>query len=118
MALNTAPFKEKLEEEKARLERELSTVAHEKNGSGSWEAVGTIVDESIDADPNEVADKIEEFETNQAITESFKVELMEVTNALAKIEAGTYGMCEVCGKEIEEERLKVNPSARTCKAHM
>lgn len=124
MTQNIPLFKKKLEEEKERLEKELSTVAQEKEakegqeGTSSWQALGTLVDESTEADPNEVADKIEEFETNQAITESFKAELRDINDALQKIEAGTYGMCEICNEEIEDDRLEANTSARTCKKHM
>lgn len=119
MTRDIASFKQKLEEEKAHLEKELGTVAQEKDGTGSWEAKGTLeTDDNVDADPNVTADKIEEFETNQAITESFKADLLEINDALGKIEAGTYGLCEVCNKEIEDDRLAANPSARTCKEHM
>jgi RNA polymerase-binding transcription factor DksA len=44
--------------------------------------------------------------------------LNTVVHALGKIEAGTYGVCEVSGMDIEEDRLEANPAARTCKAHM
>ena len=30
------------------------------------------------------------------------------------MEENKYGICESCGKEIEEERLKVAPEARFC----
>jgi len=36
---------------------------------------------------------------------------------LKKIEDGTYGICEVGGEEIPEDRLDANPSARTCIEH-
>jgi RNA polymerase-binding transcription factor DksA len=114
-------FKAILQQEKDRLEEELSTIAHQKgttDGAESWEAVGTMTDDTIDADPNEVADKIEEFETNQAIAANLKVKLNEVNEALGRIEEGSFGICEIGGEEIEEDRLKANPSARTCKAHM
>jgi DnaK suppressor protein len=118
MAINTTLYKEKLEAEKKRLESELPSIAQRKEGTQSWEAVGTITDESIDADPNEVADKLEEFETNQAIVDSLKIELRDVNDALEKIEKGNYGLCEEGGEEIEQDRLDANPAARTCKAHM
>jgi RNA polymerase-binding transcription factor DksA len=119
MTRDIALFKQKLEEEKTHLEKELGTVAQEKDGNGTWEAKGTLeTDDNVDADPNVTADKIEEFETNQAITESFKADLLEINDALGKIEAGTYGLCEVCNKEIEDDRLGAYPSARTCKEHM
>ena len=118
MILDTTFYKEKLEEDKARLEQELSTIARPSEKGDTWDAVNTVVDESTDADSNEVADKIEEFETNFSIAENLKKELVDVNDARAKIEAGTYGICEISGEEIEEERLQANPSARTCMAHL
>jgi len=40
--------------------------------------------------------------------------LKEIEIALSKIEKGTYGICELCGKEINEKRLKYIPYARYC----
>ncbi|MDO9456583.1 TraR/DksA C4-type zinc finger protein [Nocardioides sp.] len=40
--------------------------------------------------------------------------LVEVDAALARVDAGTYGRCEVCGRDIAPERLEVRPTARTC----
>jgi len=40
--------------------------------------------------------------------------LKEIDIALAKIEKGTYGICELCGREIGEKRLKHIPYARYC----
>ncbi len=118
MTLDTTFYKEKLESEKARLENELSTIAQHSDQGDTWQAVNTVVDESTDADANEVADKIEEYETNFGIAENLKKGLLDVNDALAKIDAGNYGICEVSGEEIEEDRLNANPAARTCKAHI
>lgn len=38
----------------------------------------------------------------------------EVTEALARIEAGTYGRCERCGQDIDLERLEALPSTALC----
>ncbi|MDN3453995.1 MULTISPECIES: TraR/DksA C4-type zinc finger protein [unclassified Psychrobacter] len=43
--------------------------------------------------------------------------LMYVENALGRIENGTYGECEVCGKQIEEQRLEALPYATLCMEH-
>jgi RNA polymerase-binding protein DksA len=40
--------------------------------------------------------------------------LAEVEAALAKIDDGTYGTCEQCGKEIAPARLEAKPAARNC----
>jgi RNA polymerase-binding transcription factor DksA len=119
MTLDINYFKEELLKEKTRLETELGTIAHHGNKKGdTWEAVNTDLDDSIDADANEVADKLEEYETNHAIATDLKIELDNVLSALSKIEADNYGICEVSGHEIEEDRLRANPAARTCKEHM
>ncbi len=41
-----------------------------------------------------------------------KLQLVEV--ALKRIEEGTYGICEVCGDEIDKDRLMVMPFTRLC----
>lgn len=40
--------------------------------------------------------------------------LEEVRNALNKIDKGDYGKCELCGRDIAEERLEALPYARLC----
>lgn len=41
-------------------------------------------------------------------------QLAEVKAAVERLEAGTYGVCEVCGRPVGEERLEARPAARTC----
>jgi len=43
--------------------------------------------------------------------------LVYVENALSRIENGTYGECEVCGEQIEEQRLEALPYATLCMEH-
>lgn len=111
-------FKVKLEEEMSVLETELKTVAEiNPNNPGDWEpkSAGLNTDQ---ADRLEVADEIEGFENNVAIVKNLETRFNEVKDALARIEAGTFGTCSIGGEEIEEDRLGANPSATTCKAHM
>jgi RNA polymerase-binding transcription factor DksA len=111
-------FKTKLEKEKTLLEEELQSVGTKNpDNPRGWDATpGSIEVDS--ADENEVADKMEELEENEAILEQLEPQLNEVREALKRIEAGTFGKCEVSGENIEKDRLEANPSARTCKAHM
>jgi sigma-B regulation protein RsbU (phosphoserine phosphatase) len=44
--------------------------------------------------------------------------LDEVDAALARIDAGTYGLCEVCHDTIEEDRLMADPLVRFCLDHL
>jgi RNA polymerase-binding transcription factor DksA len=111
-------FKSLLEAERTRLIDELGTVGRKNpDVMGDWEAVPPVMD-AIPADENEVADTIEEYESNTAILKQLETRLSEVDAALVRIEAGSYGICEISGQQIEDDRLEANPAARTSKAHM
>ena len=43
-----------------------------------------------------------------------QLELAQVLDALARLEAGTYGLCQTCSRPIPYERLCVMPEARDC----
>lgn len=40
--------------------------------------------------------------------------LQQVNDALARIEDGTYGFCQMCGKPIPQARLEAIPEAELC----
>jgi DnaK suppressor protein len=40
--------------------------------------------------------------------------ILKIKEALARIEDGTFGICEECGEEISEERLKARPMTTLC----
>ena len=40
--------------------------------------------------------------------------ILKIKEALARIEDGTFGICEECGEEISEERLKARPVTPLC----
>lgn len=50
------------------------------------------------------------------INRDFEI-LKKITDALARIEAGTFGICEDCGLEIANKRLMVQPWAELCIIH-
>ena len=120
MVIDYQSFKEKLIAEKNELEAELQKVGRiNPDNPSDWEPTPGIADKDVSsADENTVADSIEEYEDNAAIVNTLEKRYNDVKNALDKIEKGTYGICEVDGKEIEVERLKANPSARTCIEHI
>jgi DnaK suppressor protein len=111
-------FREKLEEELSLVEKELSDIGRKNpDNKNDWEAEPT--DMNVDsADSNEIAENIEEFEENTAVLKELEIRYNDVKDALKKIEEGKYGLCEISGDSIEEERLIANPAARTCKKHM
>lgn len=40
--------------------------------------------------------------------------LLQIEKALGKLENGTFGVCEACGDDIEQKRLKARPFACLC----
>jgi RNA polymerase-binding transcription factor DksA len=56
------------------------------------------------------------FERSQlgALAAQARHHLAEIDAALARVAAGTYGMCERCSREISDELLRARPVARTC----
>lgn len=49
-----------------------------------------------------------------AFIENSRERLAHVDGALAKMDEGTYGICEVCGGQIPEARLEARPLSVRC----
>jgi DnaK suppressor protein len=56
------------------------------------------------------------FERSQveALARQARGHLVEIDAAEARLEAGTYGVCERCGEPIAQARLEARPTARLC----
>ena len=108
---NLNELKNALLSKKSELEENLGRIAKpidQKTGEyeTSFDEVGT------DRDDNTT--EVEEYADNLPVEITLEQKLHDVMEALKKIDEGTYGICEKCGKEIAIERLRVNPSAKTC----
>jgi len=104
--MNPEDYKQRL----LKLEREL--VARLRN------AVGTARDASDDqAETGDLAHVEEMKDEYFALAQSDSAILAQVRAALARIEAGTYGACEVDGEPIGEKRLESVPWTPYCLKH-
>lgn len=114
--MNTEHFAEMLTEEKKKLESEMSSIGR-KNSCvpDDWEAVP----QETGAEPDSIdhASDVTLNEENSAILADLEARYDTVLFAEKRIVEGTYGVCEVCGETIEEERLVADPAATTCIAH-
>ncbi len=56
------------------------------------------------------------FERSQirALIGQAEHQVREIDAALRRLDAGTYGTCELCGTGIGDERLEARPTARVC----
>jgi DnaK suppressor protein len=62
----------------------------------------------------EGADEASELEKRLALEQRLVESLNEIEHALQKYEAGTYGLCDSCGRPIEQARLEAIPQATLC----
>lgn len=105
-------LKKKLELQRNSLQKELESFATEdKNLKHNWDAK---YPNREDGDKEEEADEMQEYDNALSLEYSLELKLKDVKVALEKIDKGGYGICENCGKEIGEERLKACPEAKTC----
>lgn len=102
--MNYQPLKQKLLDERARLQKDLAlnepVVATEHVGYSTHQA-------------DDASDVFEQTK-NATLQSQLQWLLGEVEYALSKFEQGTYGLCEVCGKPIAYARLEILPTARLC----
>ena len=116
--MNAQNYKTKLEEEKKLLVDELNDLG-KVDKTGDWEATPEeeMTNQEV-PDEGDMAERAEDYEERSMKLNLLETRLGDINKALEKIEGGKYGICEVCGKEIEEDRLEVNPAATTCKECM
>jgi len=78
----------------------------EGTGEVASEAAATDQASSGDAPGDERAEAVR-----------LRVELDDVEVALERLDAGTYGTCQVCGTELADGELERQPQARLCVEH-
>jgi DnaK suppressor protein len=112
--MNTEKYKKLLVAEKAQAEEDISLIG-KKDEHGDWDAVPEteIINQEV-PDEADMAERSEDYEERTARVNFLEKKLTGIEKALEKIEKGEYGVCEVCGDKIDEDRLDVNPSAATC----
>lgn len=108
-------LKKQLKEEKDRLEARIRELdRYDLNKSASF-STGEL--SQYDNHPADTATDTYERGKDIALFEHITQQLEDVDVALEKMQNGTYGTCEVTGKEIPFERLKALPTARTVIEH-
>ena len=94
-------LRKQLEERLAAMQARLASIKEEvtqsHSGDSAEQAQERENDEVVDAIGNETAQSIRVLQA-----------------ALMRLEDGTYGLCEKCGEEISEGRLKAIPEATQC----
>jgi len=105
-ARDTDVVRESLETERVRLEGQLDHLADGRDESAEF-------DEGF-ADSGQVAAEKGEA---RSLANSLREQLDDVQAALAALDEGRYGLCEVCGEAIADARLEAMPTTRRCIQH-
>lgn len=106
-------FRRRLEEDKERLEEQIEDYQRDLEEARLTESSS---DRSPDPGNAEASSMKLEYAKELSIEQNTLDLLSKATHALARIEAGTYGICESCDNPIPVERLDVLPYSTLCVA--
>jgi len=110
-AIDTDHFRHRLNEERQRVVDAIENIHTENPGSLSEETEeGTFQDNHL----GDVATATFDREMASSLEENSTKVLGEIDEALRRIDEGTYGTCERCGKPIDRDRLEALPWATLC----
>ena len=102
-----------LEQEK----QELLEVVQRLTGPGGLESPRDEADRELSAYDNHPADygaEMYERSKDMGLLETTRQQILEIEEAQKAIAAGTYGICQSCGRQIPEARLLALPSTVLC----
>ena len=96
-------------QDRERLKHEISFIEEHEISSGVFQE---DEQDAVDQHPADEGSELFEREKNLTVRSTLELSLTDVEDALRRIEDGTYGVCENCGKPIDIRRLRAMPSAR------
>ena len=100
----------KLETEKEEIEKELKNITDGGEISNHMRVKYT----QLGFTEEDNAEEVETYMENLDIEGYLEDILKNINSALIRIEQGNYGICQICGKEIDKARLEVYPVATLC----
>lgn len=109
--MDKATASRRLEEERTRLQGIRDGLQREQD-EGSSETGGEL--SSVDQHPGDSGTETFEMEKNVSLLEQVDDELREIEAAAQRLERGTYGTCQACGRPIGDARLEAMPATRFC----
>jgi RNA polymerase-binding protein DksA len=108
--LDVDHFRETLLEERNRILAAIEYLHEESPGSADEAALETWIDDHLAENASVTLDR----EIDSTLEENSEHVLSEIESALARIDAGTFGKCVTCGRQIAAERLEALPYTSHC----
>jgi RNA polymerase-binding protein DksA len=109
--LDLNKFKTLLNEEREKAMQSASNADEIFESSQEWETGELTTHDDHQAD---IASDVTDREQAMVLRDNIRLIVQQIDHALEKIELGTYGFCDECGKEISTERLEFEPYAAYC----
>ena len=109
--MNTDEARTRLLTERARIE-ELRQAANRLTADAQEATEREL--SSAEQHPAELASETIGLELDHSVLQHAELELEELEAAVKRVDRGSYGNCEACGKPISEARLEAIPTARFC----
>lgn len=110
--LDVKKYREALESERERLLDQIRRIDDRTAGRDRLDS--QVSAEDFDEPGGDAASDTLERSQAMALGENFRDMLAHVAHALEKMEKGTYGQCDSCGKNIAKARLDFLPWASMC----
>ena len=104
-------FRASLEREKSELEAQLAELEESSFSTSQSDMSGEMAFDEEYADSGTATF---ERERDLSLENNIRDLLEKIGKALVRLDDGTYGICERCGKPIEKARLKALPYANLC----
>jgi len=105
-------FRQKLQEEKQILTKQMTSLKKTGLGSTLGESIGEL--SVCDNHPADIGDELFERSKDIALLDNAHLLLEKVEYAFKKIAGGTYGYCDTCSQQILLGRLEALPWANEC----
>jgi RNA polymerase-binding protein DksA len=110
-AKEIAELRARLEEERDELAAQLSAIEEDSFATTQSELAGDV---GLDDEAADAGTATFEREKDLSIEQNVRDLLQKIERALKRIDEGTYGICERCGKPIEKARIKALPYVDLC----
>jgi RNA polymerase-binding transcription factor len=101
----------RLIEERGELQTQLATLEEDTFATTQSEMSGDV---GLDDESADAGTATFEREKDLSIEQNVRDLLDKIERALKRIDDGTYGVCERCGKSIEKARIKALPYVDLC----
>ena len=111
--VDTSEFRSLLEHERERIRSAIEHL-HQEHPGNLEDELGEVGGRGSDNHLGDMATATFDREFDQGLEEGAVQTLERIEHALARIDDGTYGICERCGRQIGEERLRARPWATLC----